>query len=356
MYWRMNIAPTHASPSLSHLWFNPSRRSRPSRRVLSKRLGQGSAATGSAIKAIADGSNGSLNVVITGGSKGLGYCMAKEFLSHGDGVVICGRNPERLEASSAALKELYPEGSIFHKQCNVSSPEDLKEFADFSAEKLNRIDRWINNAGEVTEKKLLSDLEPSDITQVIGTNVVGSMLGSCEAIRLMRAQPQSNQPRYHILNLGFSSWGASFSKSACTHKTTKTALTQLTESLSQELVEAGITSIGVHNLSPGMVLTDLLLKDANVIARRFFNALAEEPETVAAVLVPQIRSLAGTNQGIDYLNPATALARVVGGLPQILFGGRFFDKDGERVVEGGGELRYKKNGVKVLYDIDAKKY
>lgn len=54
---------------------------------------------------------------------------------------------------------------------------------------------------------------------------------------------------------------------------------------------AGMRSIGVHNLSPGMVLTDLLLKDASPIARRFFNALAEEPETVAEALVPQIRAM-----------------------------------------------------------------
>jgi len=40
-----------------------------------------------------------------------------------------------------------------------------------------------------------------------------------------------------------------------------------------------------------MVLTDLLLQGAPVAARRFFNALAEEPDTVAAVLVPQIRSI-----------------------------------------------------------------
>ncbi len=40
-----------------------------------------------------------------------------------------------------------------------------------------------------------------------------------------------------------------------------------------------------------MVLTDLLLKDASIVAKRFFNALAEEPETVAAALVPQMRAV-----------------------------------------------------------------
>lgn len=51
--------------------------------------------------------------------------------------------------------------------------------------------------------------------------------------------------------MGFSQWGASATKSACTHKATKMALTQLNKSLAEELQEAGMNYIGVHNLSPG---------------------------------------------------------------------------------------------------------
>ena len=43
-----------------------------------------------------------------------------------------------------------------------------------------------------------------------------------------------------------SRWGASFSKSACTHKATKAALTQLTHSLAKELVEAGEPTSKMH--------------------------------------------------------------------------------------------------------------
>ncbi len=69
--------------------------------------------------------------------------------------------------------------------------------------------------------------------------MAGSLLGCREAIRLMRQQPEQARPVYHIFNLGFSRWGASFSKSAVTHKATKSALTQLTQSLTEELQEAG---------------------------------------------------------------------------------------------------------------------
>jgi NAD(P)-dependent dehydrogenase (short-subunit alcohol dehydrogenase family) len=124
--------------------------------------------------------------------------------------------------------------------------------------------RWINNAGQVTQKKLLHELSPAEIQSVVNANVLGSLYCSRAAIQLMQQQheqlnPQQQQqqqrrwqqPQYHIFNMGFSQWGASFSKSACTHKMTKMALTQLNKSLSEELVEAGLGYIGVHNLSPG---------------------------------------------------------------------------------------------------------
>jgi chlorophyll(ide) b reductase len=65
-----------------------------------------------------------------------------------------------------------------------------------------------------------------------------------------------------------------------------------------EGVSVGLSSVGVHNLSPGLVLTDLLLKDSTPAARRFFNTLAEEPQTVAAALVPRIRAVQVTHKSI----------------------------------------------------------
>lgn len=125
--------------------------------------------------------------------------------------------------------------------------------------------RWLNNAGAVTRNELLPQLAPSEIADVVGVNVLGSLLGSRAAIGLMQAQHaaltqqaqgqqqqgQQQAAQYHVFNCGFSSWGASFSRSACVHKSTKAALTQLSASLAEELTRSGAGYIGVHNLSPG---------------------------------------------------------------------------------------------------------
>lgn len=106
--------------------------------------------------------------------------------------------------------------------------------------------KW--HAGEVTSKKLLADVEASEIVRVSGTNVLGSLLCCREAIRLMRLQEPSPTAIYHIFNMGFSRWGANFTKSACTHKMTKVALTQLTRSLTEELQAAGAHLPPIHLL------------------------------------------------------------------------------------------------------------
>ncbi|KAG1666358.1 hypothetical protein FOA52_007896 [Chlamydomonas sp. UWO 241] len=293
-------------------------------------------------------------VVITGGSKGLGFAMAREFLAAGDGVVLCGREGGRLAAAVEALRGEFPSATLGAQTCDVSVPDQVDALADYATGMLGTVHVWINNAGSVTSKRLLADVPGDEIVAAVGANVLGSLLGSRAAVRVMRAQAPNTQPLYHVFNLGFTSWGASLSKTAVTHKSTKRSLSQLTASLREELAAAKLSSIGVHNLSPGLVLTDLLLKDASPVARRFFNTLADEPEVVAAALVPKIRSVQGSGTSVEYLTPVTALSRVLTGLPQIINGGRFFDKDGNRVAQQGAQ--YKGNGVRVPYDFPAERY
>lgn len=46
--------------------------------------------------------------------------------------------------------------------------------------------------------------------------------------------------------------------------------------------------------------------------------MAEEPEVIAAELVPRILEVSGSGSSIDYLNPASAVARMAAGLPQVM--------------------------------------
>ena len=313
--------------------------------------------------------------MITGGTKGVGYAMAREFLRCGDRVCVCGRSQVRVDNAVKALRAEFPGRCISGTACDVTDPRDVDNFGDYASSTVGTIHHWLNNAGVVSARESLINIEPSEVVQVCNTNLTGSILCCQKAIRMMtrqaerrssctrsnpglgkifvsrdgaRTEGKGKATPFHVYNFGFSAWGASFSKSTCTHKATKRGLTQLTVSLTDELKAAGIESIGVHQLSPGMVLTDLLLTGAAPVSKRFFNVLAEEPETVAARLVPVIRNTFDKKSAVEYLTLPNAVFRVVTGVPQILGGGKFFDARGNRVVADGA-LGYKPNGVRLLY-------
>lgn len=295
-------------------------------------------------------------IVITGGTKGVGYAMAREFLARGDRVCICGRSQIRVDNAVKALRAEFPGRCVAGAACDVTDPRDVDEFGDFAASTVGTIHHWLNNAGMVSARETLLDVEPSEVVRVCNTNLTGAVLCCQKAAKMMVRQrapktsssSSKNDVPFHVYNFGFSTWGASFSKSTCTHKATKRGLSQLTVSLVEELAAARVETVGVHQLSPGMVLTDLLLEGAEPVSKRFFNVLAEEPETVAADLVPKIRNTFSKTSAVEFLTLQDAVFRVVTGVPQIFFGGKFFDGDGVRVAREG--QAYKPNGVRLLYE------
>lgn len=83
-------------------------------------------------------------VVITGGSKGLGLAMAREFLGGypQDSVALCGRNAERLEVALVDLRRQFGAERVHGTTCDVSSVEDMARFGKFVGERLGGVDLW----------------------------------------------------------------------------------------------------------------------------------------------------------------------------------------------------------------------
>ena|SRR5208337_5022846 len=129
--------------------------------------------------------------------------------------------------------------------------------------------------------------------------------------------------------MGFSASGVRSSPTSVPHRASKRAVALATGFLDAELKKAGVGAIGVHELSPGLVLTDLLIKDDGIRERMLFNAVAEAPETVAAALVPRIRTVSSSGGLLRYQPVILMVARIVASK----FGyrrGRFFDDEGHR--------------------------
>ncbi|KAL0559519.1 hypothetical protein IC582_004132 [Cucumis melo] len=277
-------------------------------------------------------SAGPRNVVITGSTRGLGKALAREFLLSGDRVVVASRSSESVQETLRELEEnlkglMVRSGSsnkslahakVVGTTCNVCDPEDVHNLANFALNELGSIDIWINNAGTNKGFRPLLQFTDEDITQILSTNLVGSLLCTREAMRVMRNQPKGG----HIFNMDGAGSGGSSTPLTAVYGSTKCGLRQLQSSL---LKECRRSNVGVHTASPGMVLTDLLLSGSTVRNKQMFNIICELPETVARTLVPRMRVVKGTGKAINYLTPPRILLALV---TAWLRRGRWFDDQG----------------------------
>lgn len=85
-------------------------------------------------------------VAITGGSKGIGFEVAKQFIQEGAKVAICARGEKQLQAATDHLKQLTGQ-DVFSVCADVSKEKDCETFIQATIANYGGIDILINNAG-----------------------------------------------------------------------------------------------------------------------------------------------------------------------------------------------------------------
>lgn len=101
------------------------------------------------------------SVLITGGSRGLGLVMAREFLREGARVAICARDEDELQVARNDLQQ-YGE-NVFAMPCDLTDPAQVSELVEAVRYRFGKIDVLVNNAGIITvapvEDMTLADYE-----------------------------------------------------------------------------------------------------------------------------------------------------------------------------------------------------
>ncbi|NOU34349.1 MAG: SDR family oxidoreductase [Polyangiaceae bacterium] len=248
------------------------------------------------------------SVVITGSTKGLGFELARSFLARGCGVTLSGRDEQALTRALATLRREHGIDRVAGISGDVTLRADVEALWARAAAVFGRVDVWINNAGTTNPQVPFADQDASDICAVVGTNLAGTMLGSWVAIRGMRAQGFGA-----LYNMeGYGSDG-SRQPGMSTYGSTKVAVRYLTRSLAAELRD---TPIVVGALSPGVVVTDLLLDvyargapENWRRARRIFQFIADRTETVAPWLADAVLANQKTDVRLAWMTVPRAIAR-----------------------------------------------
>lgn len=181
------------------------------------------------------------NIVITGGSTGIGFEMAKDFLSQGAKVLITGRNADKLEL---AKKKLGDSSSIL--KSDASSMSDIKELANFCKSHFKSIDALIVNAG-IAEKNTFGETTEEHFDKIFDINVKGLFF------TVQNLLPSIKEEGSIVLTASIVSFKGMPNLSL--YNASKATVRSFARSLANDLKER---KIRVNALSPGVTETPIM--------------------------------------------------------------------------------------------------
>jgi gluconate 5-dehydrogenase len=188
------------------------------------------------------------NVVVTGGSRGIGRAIAEGFAARGANVLICSRTQESVET---ALKEMGDAGlKADGVACDVSDEQQILTTVQTAISRLGHIDTLVNVAG-VNRRKRAETVTADDYDFILDTNLRGAFLMSREVGKHMIERKSGAQINIESLN----TWMPL--KGVLPYAMSKFGMQGMTRGLA---LEWGRHGVRVNSLAPGFILTDLTRK------------------------------------------------------------------------------------------------
>jgi len=183
--------------------------------------------------------------VVTGGTRGIGYCIAQALLAEGARVFLCGRDSARLRAaleSLAATAGDRVDGTV----ADVRRYEDCRTLIQDAATRFGGLDILVNNAG-IGIMKPVDQLTPEEWDATIETNLSAVFYCCREAIPLLRQRGGG-----YIFNIS-SLAGVNAFAGGSAYNASKFGVNGFSEAMMQDVRYDGIR---VSYIMPGSVGTD----------------------------------------------------------------------------------------------------
>lgn len=182
-------------------------------------------------------------VLITGGSRGLGLAMAREFARRGSRLAICARDEDELELARRDLEQRGAE--VMAVPCDITRPGEAEELARKVCERFGCVDVLVNNAG-IIEVGPLESMSLEDFEAAMRVHFYGPLQLTLAVVPEMRRRRDGR-----VVNI--SSFAGRVSvPHLLPYCASKFALTGLSEGLRAELARDNVI---VTTVAPGLMRT-----------------------------------------------------------------------------------------------------
>lgn len=182
-------------------------------------------------------------VIVTGGSRGIGEAICREFINNGDKVILNYKNSFE---KALKIKEELGE-NLYLIKADVGNMEEVRVMAEFCIGKFGRVDILVNNAG-ISQIKPFADITEEDWDNMININLKGVYNCTKSVI-----DPMIHQKSGKIINIS-SIWGETGASCEVHYSAAKAGVIGFTKALAKELA---LSNIQVNCITPGIIDTDM---------------------------------------------------------------------------------------------------
>ena len=185
--------------------------------------------------------------IITGGTRGIGYAIARKFLENKAKVVIFGSKKESVDNAIRGLKELNKDYEVIGFYPNLVKEDEVKEIFCTIKDKYGKIDILVNNAG-ISSKTKIEDYTEDEFDKITNLNI--KAVFNCSKMII----PYLKETQGVILNTS-SMVSIYWQPSGVMYPASKFAVNGITKSLARELASY---KIRVNAVAPGIINTDMV--------------------------------------------------------------------------------------------------
>ncbi|MGQ4600921.1 SDR family NAD(P)-dependent oxidoreductase [Nocardia sp. R6R-6] len=224
------------------------------------------------------------NVLITGGTSGIGLAVADLFAGEQARVGIIGRSPERMDSALKTLRAAHPEAKIVGAVGDVADEDSMRNAVTSIVSEIGGLDHVVNSAGIAGALgETVDQVQAADFLEVQKINVLGAFLAAKLALPYLK---EGVDPTYTLVG---SDSGFVTAPGMLAYNASKGAVAQLTRALSVELHEPH--GIRVNSVCPSIVDTPMSRDGMGIESFAGVDYPVSTPENIAWLVL----SLASPN-------------------------------------------------------------